>query len=89
MAEVEAKAKQFFRTADTDGDKRITLKEFKAYVSKDKEILEVLLKLGVAQREDLGKDFGPGTSAVPDCDPDLENECNPKALSSTERTQAK
>ncbi len=34
----------------------------------------------MAKREDLGQDFGAGDSIAPDVDPDLEAECNPKAL---------
>jgi hypothetical protein len=49
MNEIEVKTDQFFKGADTDGDMQITLKEFKAYISKDKEILEVLLNSGVAK----------------------------------------
>lgn len=42
--------------------------------------MEVLLATNVAKREDLGQDFGAGLSIAPDVDPDLEAECNPKAL---------
>ena len=57
------------------------MKEFKDYITKDKQILEVLIASNVAKKEDLGKDFGNGSSGVPDIDKDLENECNPKELS--------
>ena len=40
----------------------------------------MLLSANVAKREDLGTDFGSGVSSVPDVDPDLEAECNPKVL---------
>lgn len=60
IADIEKKTDEFFRGADTDGDKKITLKEFKAYISKDKQILEVLLNANVARKEDLGMDFGAG-----------------------------
>lgn len=32
----------------------------------------------VAKKSDLGMDFGNGSGPVPDTDPDLEMECNPK-----------
>ena len=54
--------------------------EFKNYITKDKQILEVLLMNNVAKKEDLGMDFGAGNKAVPDIDKDLEAECNPKEL---------
>jgi hypothetical protein len=56
------------------------MKEFKDYITKDKDIMEVLLSTNVAKREDLGTDFGSGDSIAPDVDKDLEAECNPKAL---------
>ena len=80
VQEIEKKTEEFFGKADINADRRITLKEFKDYVTKDKEILEVLLSSNVAKREDLGTDFGSGESPVPDVDPDLEAECNPKEL---------
>ena len=80
LKEIEEKTDQFFNKADTDGDKKITLKEFKEYVTKDKEILDILLSANVAKREDLGTDFGAGETDAPDVDPDLESECNPKGL---------
>ena len=83
IQEVEAKTDEFFKKSDLDGDKKITLSEFKAYISKDKAILEVLMGAGVAKKEDLGMDFGGGNGKVPDCDPDLERECNPKELLKT------
>jgi len=56
------------------------LKEFKDYITTDKEILEVLINSNMARREDLGSDFGTGETGVPDVDPDLEAECNPREL---------
>jgi hypothetical protein len=63
-----------------DNDKKITLNEFKNYITQDKQILEVLLNCNVAKKEDLGMDFGSGSSNVPDMDKDLQAECNPKEL---------
>ncbi len=80
LKEIEAKTDAFFKGADVNNDQKITLKEFKDYITKDKEILEVLLSANVAKREDLGTDFGSGASVAPDVDPDLDAECNPKGL---------
>jgi|LauGreDrversion4_2_1035121.scaffolds.fasta_scaffold204151_1 hypothetical protein len=80
IKEVEAKTDELISKADQDSDKKITLKEFKDYITKDKQILEILLSADVAKKEDLGTDFGTGTGAAPDLDPDLENECNPKSI---------
>ena len=80
IKDIEQKTDEFFSKADTDGDKKITLKEFKTYITQDKEILEILLQANVARKEDLGMDFGGGGSIAPDCDKDLENECNPREL---------
>ena len=60
IQDIEKKTEEFFAKADANSDKRITLKEFKDFVTKDKEILEVLLSANVAKREDLGTDFGSG-----------------------------
>jgi hypothetical protein len=80
ISEVEVKVDEFFKRADSDGDKMITLQEFKKYIKVDKEILEILLQANIAQREDLGKDYGKGTTGVPATDPDLDSELNPKGL---------
>lgn len=79
------KTEDFFNKADADHDKKITLKEFTDYVTKDKEILEILLNANVANREDLGTDYGTGQGVAPDLDADLEAECNPKALGNSQR----
>lgn len=78
---IEERTDEFFNKSDIDHDKKITLKEFKDYIKKDKQVLEVLISSNVAKKEDLGMDFGDGDqTGVPECDPDLENECNPKDL---------
>lgn len=51
-------------------------------------MLEVLKSFGIAQKSDLGTDFGPGNASVPDIDSDLEEECNPAALKDTARKNA-
>lgn len=65
---------------DEDRNNQITLKEFKSYIKRDKQILEILLSFGIAKKEDLGTDFGSGNGQAPDIDEDLELECNPKGL---------
>lgn len=72
---------------DANNDKKITLREFKSFVKKDKQILEILLGQGVAKGEDMGTDFGSGQGA-PDCDSDLENEVNPKELKRSAKKDA-
>lgn len=49
--------------------------------------MEILLSANVAKREDLGTDFGSGTSAAPDVDPDLDRELNPKELQKSQKKQ--
>ena len=49
VAEIEQKTKQFFKDADQDGDNQISLREFKSYVKRDKQVLEVLTSFGIAQ----------------------------------------
>jgi hypothetical protein len=80
IAEIEQKTNEFFASADEDKNNQISLREFKSFMKKDKQILEVLTSFGVASREDLGTDFGSGIGSVPDIDSDLEEECNPKGL---------
>lgn len=87
IQEIEAKTEDFFKRADTDQDKKITLKEFQDYITRDKEILEILLCANVAKREDLGTDFGSGQGVAPEVDPDLENECNPKEIQKSMKKQ--
>lgn len=87
VQEVEQKTDEFFRKADADGDKKITLKEFKDYVTKDQEILGILLSAEVAKSDDFGADFGTGAGGVPACDKDLEAECCPKQLEKSLKRQ--
>ena len=77
VAEIERKTNEFFVAADINQDNVISLKEFKRYIRKDKQVLEVLCSFGVAKSEDLGTDFGTGGGGVPELDSDLDEECNP------------
>jgi microtubule-associated protein-like 6 len=85
IREIETKTDEYFKKIDVNNDKKITLREFKSFVKKDKQILEVLLNFNVAKGEDMGTDFGTGANGVPDCDSDLENECNPKELGRSDK----
>ena len=57
IAEIEAKTNDFFKKADTNKDNQISLKEFKAYIKSDRQILDCLMSFGVAKKEDTGTDF--------------------------------
>lgn len=85
IREVETKTDEYFTKIDTNKDKKITLKEFKSFVKKDKTIIEILLNFNVAKSEDLGTDFGSGENGVPDCDSDLEAELNPKEMNRSDK----
>lgn len=45
---------------DRDGDSKVTLAEFQAYVVKDKEILAILCNTEIVDKKELGTDFGHG-----------------------------
>ena len=80
IAEIEKKTDELFDAAYTNKDNQLTLKEFKSYIRKDKQILECLMSYGLANNEDVGTDFGSGNQGVPDIDSDLEEECHPHGL---------
>ena len=84
IAEIEKKTNMFFESADANRDNTISMREFKSYIKKDKQILEVLTSYAIAKKSDLGTDFGCGGSTVPDVDSDLDEECNPYGLKDTE-----
>jgi hypothetical protein len=84
IQEIEQKTNEFFKESDLNCDNIISLKEFKSYIKKDKQILEVLVSFGVAKSEDLGTDFGAGED-VPDVDSDLDEECHPKGLQNDDK----
>ncbi len=51
------------------------MKEFKSFISKDHDILKLLLGYGLISKEDLRTDFGGGgQDELPEADSDLENE---------------
>ena len=86
--EIEAKTEEWFTSADRNRDNSISLKEFKAQVKKDKQVLATLMNYGLAGSDDLGTDFGSGLDGVPDVDEDLEGEINPKGLQCSAKRQA-
>jgi len=88
IQEIEKKADELMKKIDVNQDKKITLQEFKTYLTKDKEILKVLMAFGVAKKEDLGTDFGSGQDGVPEVDKDLEAEINPKELQRDKKRDA-
>lgn len=77
MQEIQKKTNEFFVGADTNNDQQISLKEFKTYIKKDKQILECLCSFGLAKRDDMGKNYAASENDVPHLDDDLDAECNP------------
>lgn len=80
ISDIEKKTNALFEEADTNKDNQLTLREFKSYIRKDKQILDCLMSYGLAKNEDLGLDFGSGSQGVPDMDSDLDEECHPHGL---------
>ena len=78
IREIEEKTDEFFSGSDANKDNKITLKEFKSYIKKDKQVLEVLLNMDVAKQEDIKTDFGG--LEMPEVDSELEEEINPPEL---------
>ncbi len=83
--EIEMKTDHFFEGSDVNRDNKITLKEFKTYIKKDPEILNLLFSFDIAKREDLGTNLG--SADVPEHDSDLEAEMNPEGLKRDEKIQ--
>jgi hypothetical protein len=46
------------------------------------------MSYGIAQKSELGRDFGNGSGTVPDVDSDLDEECNPHGLQMSDRKNA-
>lgn len=83
--EIEAKTDKLFEESDVNRDNRITLKEFKSYIKKDPEILDLLFSFSIAKKEDLGQNNGSGD--IPEHDSDLEAELNPEGLTRDDKHQ--
>jgi len=88
IEEVEKKTDEVMKSADVNNDKKISLAEFKAYTSKNKEILSMLSYYGVITKDDLREDFGGAEDdkEMPDCDSDLEKEVNADKWDRDEKT---
>jgi Ca2+-binding EF-hand superfamily protein len=87
-AAIEKKVADLWKSIDKDGNKKVSLQEFKNYLKTDREILGVLCNMEVTDKEELGTDFGAGDQAVPTLDADLENECNPPGLQKSDKDAA-
>lgn len=85
IAEVESKTNSFFKLADTNNDKQISLKEFKDYIKKDSQILSCLMSFGLAKTEDMGQSFATDKAGVPMLDPDLDLEIKSMAKDFNEK----
>ena len=59
---------------DTNQDASISTKEFFSFVSRDPDILKLLLSYGLISIEDLRFNFGIINSEIPEVDSDLEIE---------------
>jgi hypothetical protein len=79
LAQIEAKTTELFQNIDKDGNKRISLKEFKDFIRTDKQILSVLVSNDITAKEDLGTNFG-SKDIIPQLDIDLEEEIHPSGL---------
>lgn len=85
--EIETHTSEFFEGADTNHDNKISLREFKRFLKKDKKILQVMFNYNIAKREDMGENFGGSDDDIPECDSDLEAELNPPELQRDERKE--
>ena len=74
IREVEARAADILKRWDTDKDNAISLDEFKSFISKDHDILRLLMSYGLVSKEEFRSDFGGTNADVPDADSDLEEE---------------
>ncbi|EGR31702.1 hypothetical protein IMG5_103460 [Ichthyophthirius multifiliis] len=86
IQEAEALTNQIINKYDTNNDKSISLHEFQSFISKDLDILKLLLSYGLISKEDLRPDYG-GNTDVPETDSDLENEQNKASIDRDERVE--
>lgn len=84
---MEAVAKKIFDRWDTDQDNSISISEFKSIISKDADILRLLISYGLMSKEELRTDFGGTQGDIPDCDSDLENEISHADADDDERAE--
>lgn len=88
MKDIEQKTEELFAVIDKDGNKRISLKEFKDFIRTDRQILGVLVNMEVTAKEDLGTNFGIGDEGIPELDLDLEEEIHPRGLKQSAKVTA-
>ena len=74
IQEAEAMAEEILKRYDTNRDANISMKEFHSFVSKDPDILKMLLSFALISKEDLRFNFGMQGLEIPDADSDLEAE---------------
>ena len=74
LKDVEAKAKDILKRWDKNKDGSMSRAEFQSFVTKDPDVLRLLMNYGLVNREELRPDFGGTAEDVPDCDSDLEEE---------------
>jgi len=87
IKEVEARADEILSRWDTNRDGSISLDEFKSFVSKDPDILRLLLSYGLINKEEMRPDFGGNNPDIPECDSDLEEELHRDEDIMDERTE--
>jgi hypothetical protein len=74
IQEAEAMAEEILNRYDTNKDANISIKEFYSFVSKDPDILKMLLSFALISKEDFRFNFGLQNLEIPDADSDLELE---------------
>ncbi|CAK72848.1 unnamed protein product (macronuclear) [Paramecium tetraurelia] len=81
IQEAERIADDLLRKYDTNKDESISFNEFQSLLSKDQDVLKMLLSYGLCSLEDLRQDFGGSEQGdVPYPDSDLEQETQRKHL---------
>ncbi len=74
VQEAETMAESILKRYDTNKDVSISMKEFNSFISKDPDILKMLLSYALISKEDLRFNFGLQNQEIPDADSDLEME---------------
>ncbi|CAD8171847.1 unnamed protein product [Paramecium pentaurelia] len=81
IQEAERISDELLRKYDTNKDASISLSEFHSLLSKDQDVLKMLLSYGLCSVEDLRSDFGGAQQGdVPYPDSDLESETQRRLL---------
>ena len=89
--EIEKKANEVMSSSDVNNDKKISLPEFKSYITKNKDILGALWSFGLVSKDDLRPDFGGSLKEddLPDNDSDLEKETDNEKFERDEQFEFK